>query len=503
VVWAHEQGCVALGERLHAVKVRFAQEGINIEEPFLNANALDEYDFYANHPPHSRGVGTEARPETDPDVDLVPATAFLDTAAAIGHHLVSEAIWHEGLCNWLGPVTEGVSRRGNPGRACSALAGDLYSGSAGVAFFLADLYARTGDEECLQTALGAIRHALSRVEDFPASTRLGLYTGWPGLALAAARIGTLTGRDDLLAQSRDVMERCMGEEHPDHPLDLLSGSAGALVASLALWRFSGKAALLDYAFQLGEELLREAEETKIGLSWRSQGIEASSNLTGFSHGTAGIAYALMELDKATGHELFYRAAERALEYERHLFDPQKANWPDFRSPQDTPRGKRGKPGKQHRTFATYWCHGAPGIALSRLRAYSQFGQNLMREEAVTALQTTQTMVEEALGLGMGQENYSLCHGLAGNAGVLVYGCEVLGADWAQSSKALATAHQVGLVGIRWYGTGGPVAWPCGAGGGQSPALMLGLAGIGHFYLRLRSPAVPSILLVLPEEWQRS
>jgi hypothetical protein len=43
-------------------------------------------------------------------------------------------------------------------------------------------------------------------------------------------------------------------------------------------------------------------------------------------------------------------------------------------------------------------------------------------------------------------------------------------------------------------------WPCGVpGGGESPSLMLGLAGIGHFYLRLYDPAsVPSVLLVKPE-----
>ena len=44
---------------------------------------------------------------------------------------------------------------------------------------------------------------------------------------------------------------------------------------------------------------------------------------------------------------------------------------------------------------------------------------------------------------------------------------------------------------------GPQALP----GGVTPSLMLGLAGIGYFYLRLHSPTVPSILLVRPEEWQ--
>jgi hypothetical protein len=41
-------------------------------------------------------------------------------------------------------------------------------------------------------------------------------------------------------------------------------------------------------------------------------------------------------------------------------------------------------------------------------------------------------------------------------------------------------------------------WPCGVPeGGETPNLMLGIAGIGHFYLRLYDPRTPSILLLVP------
>ena len=40
-------------------------------------------------------------------------------------------------------------------------------------------------------------------------------------------------------------------------------------------------------------------------------------------------------------------------------------------------------------------------------------------------------------------------------------------------------------------------WPCGVqGGGETPSLLLGLAGIGYFYLRLSSlDTIPSVLMV--------
>ena len=44
-------------------------------------------------------------------------------------------------------------------------------------------------------------------------------------------------------------------------------------------------------------------------------------------------------------------------------------------------------------------------------------------------------------------------------------------------------------------------WPCGVpGGGETPNLMLGLAGIGYFYLRLYDPGrFRSVLLLRPRE----
>jgi lantibiotic modifying enzyme len=45
-----------------------------------------------------------------------------------------------------------------------------------------------------------------------------------------------------------------------------------------------------------------------------------------------------------------------------------------------------------------------------------------------------------------------------------------------------------------------VSWPCGTHSGETPNLMLGLAGIGYFYLRLAVPQVPSVLL--PVRWDR-
>ncbi len=89
------------------------------------------------------------------------------------------------------------------------------------------------------------------------------------------------------------------------------------------------------------------------------------------------------------------------------------------------------------------------------------------------------------------ENYSLCHGLGGNAELFILAADVLGDE-----RYRGIAEMIGDRGIQSvHMMRNP--WPCGVlSGGETPNLMLGTAGIGHFYLRLYdSSAVSSVLLV--------
>ena len=135
---------------------------------------------------------------------------------------------------------------------------------------------------------------------------------------------------------------------------------------------------------------------------------------------------------------------------------------------------------------TAWCHGAPGIALARLRAYELTAAPAHHDEAIVAIATTCRYVEAIAGSDAG--NYSLCHGLCGNAEVLLHAESILGAGWEDSKKLAIRVAETGIDGFAER-----VSWPCGTAGGQTPSLLLGLAGIGLFYLRLHDPGVPSIL----------
>jgi lantibiotic modifying enzyme len=215
----------------------------------------------------------------------------------------------------------------------------------------------------------------------------------------------------------------------------------------------------------------------------------SRNLTGFGHGAAGVGYALLEFFHATGDSKYRKAAESAFAYERHWYDPSQQNWPDLREQPGQPR-----PSRKALPFITAWCHGAPGIALSRLRAYEILKDSTCKAEALVAVETTRRAIESRLHSP--NANYSLCHGLAGNAEVLRFGFAVLESAASEAAKA---APEVAAKGIENFGRG-ECSWPCGTPAGENPSLMLGLAGIGYFYLRLAVPSVPSILILRPEEF---
>ena len=407
--------------------------------------------------------------------DRVDRATLLDTAAGIGAEIVAGAVWKDSRCNWVGAMPEEIGD-GRITLAYRALGADLYGGSAGVGLFLAELANVTGDPDCRRTAFGALRHAISHAND-PASAGHGLYAGRPGIALALTLAARALDEPALEEQARKLLigpaiQPSAGER------DLMSGNAGAVVGLLALRSLLEDDALLEVAVEHAEALLAAAQRTAAGLSWLSPNLPDTPGLTGYSHGAAGVAVALLELAAVTGESRYVDAADAAFAYERSLYDPVAQNWPDLR--------KFGPVQSSEATFASFWCHGAPGGALARLRAVELGHDGGLEAEARAALGTTRAWVEAGVAFGV---NFSLCHGLAGNAEILLEGAELLpGAD--------QLAYDVAAAGIDTHGRR-KVPWPSGAHGGRTAGLFLGLAGIGRFYLRLAERTVGSVLLVRP------
>lgn len=384
------------------------------------------------------------------------SSEFLEAAERLGARLCRDALWSNGLCNWTADFATSEKIIGH-----RALPADLYDGTSGIALFLHRLALVTGERIFRVTAEAALRQACAKL---PLET-CGLFTGGTGVLYAALELRGEVDAAQLVLQAKLHARN----------LDVISGSAGVIAVLLAAHRRSQDQLLLEHAILHGELLLSHAEHSEEGLSWPSSA--AKKNLTGFSHGAAGIGWALLELHCVTRHRPFLDSALQAFAYERAHFSIERGNWPDFRE-----RSAATHSGAV--SFLNAWCHGAPGIGLSRIRAWELIGDQTLLSEADVALKTITSQISS-------YGNCSLCHGMAGNADILIYAAEKL-----NRPDLLAIARKAGLEALNRF-EHRRLPWPGGlSGANELPDLMLGIAGIGHFYLRLHDPILPTPLLPL-------
>ncbi len=385
----------------------------------------------------------------------------LEAAAAIGHGIVEDAIWHGGRCTWVG----GFEDRAKPWLAeYRALEADLYDGTAGIGLFLAHLASVTGAPDARHTAVGALRHATGR-----AGRREGFHVGSLGVAWAAATAARLLGDDELDAAAREVAGAA---PVADGRLDLVFGSAGSLLARLALAELLDAPALVEDAVAVGEQLLAAATVTGHGWSWAAPEAPRRRHLCGLSHGAAGIGWALLELYAATGDERFRAGAAGAFAYERSWLDRETGTWPDLRI--GGQRRDRRVRVPRHRDLVPrgggHRAHAAARERGPRPRAVRGGSRDRARHDEPGL----------AAKLPYDIEDLTLCHGAAGAADVLL------------CAGAEDLPHELGRMTLARHD---PASrdWPSGLVAGTTPALFQGLSGIGWWFLRLHDPAIQSPL----------
>lgn len=430
------------------------------------------------------------------------ALACLDEAARIGARFVKGAVWDGAGCTWQ-IVTHDRTSLGSRRPVVEWAGPALYQGTAGISLFLSELLAVTGDAGVRRTARGALDFALVCLDSSgTAPMGFGLHSGRVGLAHALARHAVVTGDAWGADQARRVLAPLFGHESRDGGIDVIGGAAGAIPVLLQLAETIRLPEARTSAVALGEHLVRIARRWPEGWSWAGRPGANARDLTGLAHGAAGCGAALLELWAATGEPTFRHAAEQAFAYEAHHFDPSLGNWPDYRHVEwgelllhpvrfdafrDILRAGAPAPCYQ-RTAMSAWCHGAPGIGLTRLRAHALLGTPSYADEARTAVHTTRAMLRR------GCSNYSLCHGAFGNCETVLHAAEHFGEPaWRVEVEGWV---REALAAHGWSAPSGSArGWPSGALNAlPDPSLMLGEAGVGHFLLRLARPEVPSVLL---------
>jgi len=460
------------------------------EEDLARQSWLLRASLVAATPREEREEGEVTSPPPPPLPEAPPADPVRLVAAAVEIRRRLDRLSFSGGDE---PLWFDLQPEKDDSTTLSVVGPGLYSGLAGIALFYAHLAESTGDPANQKKARGCWRRLEAQLEARPeVLPGIGAYSGWGGLVYAATHLGLLWRNEGYIEQAALWARQIRRRLAEDDVFDLIAGAAGALVSLLRLhqaldyqiWA-TGKLRdeILSMAVACGDHLLAAAIESdplgnSPGLAWPAPTASAVHPLTGFSHGAAGIAWALAELAVATGEARFHELAVGALAYERGWFSPRQGGWPDLR--QDRRPEGGGPEGEEEWGYGLAWCHGAPGIGLGRLGMRPLLDDPEIDREIAVAIETT-------LARGFSNRSHCLCHGDLGNLDLIL------------SAGRLTEAGQLAgriLAGIRGHGP------RCGTVAGvELPGLLCGLAGIGYGLLRAADPErVPSVLLLeLPWE----
>jgi lantibiotic modifying enzyme len=408
---------------------------------------------------------------------LAPQDA-VEVAATIGFGIARRALWSGQRCTWFDAIPTMPAQ--NPATSTTS-APDLYGGSSGIGLFLAQAATRSGDALLRRTARGALRQAAARAGEYAAAAPHGFYGGGGGVGCALVLAGNELGDAEAIAAGRVLLLGVPTDASMPDVTDIIGGIAGTVMALvLASDALGGDGALLARAGAFAEQLLARGQRDARGtLSWHTLG-DKRANLTGFAHGTAGIAHALLLLDALKPDPALRDAAAGAFAYEAATFDATQANWPDYRLLPGQPPGPVG--------YAVAWCHGAAGIVRSRLFAEARGGFRVAAD-IEAGLGTTARYAEQWYRVP--NADFTACHGVFGLVDTLL--------DGVRSGRG---AYAAVLGQIVAYATEhfhrGERAWPSGLLTREEiGGLMLGNAGIGHVYLRLADPTLGSLLAPAP------
>jgi lantibiotic modifying enzyme len=327
----------------------------------------------------------------------------------------------------------------------------LYAGISGIALFFASLGRLTGNMDFRDRALhalAALRREIRAIARDPVRARnlqqpIGGLSGLGSIVYALVRIGDLLGDASLIDDAHLASSIILPELiATDNRFDVMVGSAGAILALLALAERRPQKTLnghspLELASLCARHLAAHDE-------WK---VSRSPAAEGFCHGRSGIFNALAQVAARTG-------------------GPEPDAGPD--------------PAELERVDLS-WCKGMTGIALGRVALSKVRAAPHLCEEAVTAFRIMET--PSLL------ETDDLCCGNCGRLDVLIYGARALEEE-SLFDKALELA---GGILDRAQSRGG-FSLPLDRRLGLDLRLFPGMAGIGYSFVRLLRPdLVPCVL----------
>ena len=368
---------------------------------------------------------------------------------------------------------------------------NLYSGSAGIVFFLAELYRHApnpGYEQAVRQGARWLWHAYEHRRDL----NYGLMTGWMGVAWTLLRVSDVLNEPNYTQQALKIaFDSQPFIENVDTAAEYFSGLAGVAIGLLLIHEATNHEALLPLIDTTAQQLVNRLRWGAIGL-FADRNLLQIKGLCGASHGISGVAAAFLELGYYLGNDAFYRLAFQLFQYEDQYYT--NGQWPDFRlvlessSEQANNAFETGNFNFFTDAYLTSaWCHGNVGIAPIRVRAYELTRHKgllpILRDSVAHHLQRRSELLDYF-------RDFTLCHGVSGCLEMLTATASL--AD--DTEQVLAYRQQIidRLLSVK--PAGGIYIGAYANSIDEDTSLFTGNAGIGYVCLRLSFPDVPPLLL---------
>lgn len=357
----------------------------------------------------------------------------------------------------------------------------LYSGSMGIGLFLA-AYAFTHHSDRYKklslAAIADVRQHLAgpQASQFWEPMGIGGATGLGSLVYGLTIIADLLSSPEILDDAKKAANLISPEYiSQDESMDVIGGSAGAILALNKLFQVTKEPWILERAVLCGEHLLAHARQGSNDKRYWSSATAELKHLNGISHGASGFAYAFSCLGLATGRPDFNLAMRECLDNEDENFHLSSKNW-YLETAYPNGIGARCQ-----------WCHGAVGIGLTRLALAAQYdseqqpgGYCGLRRDVQSAVQGTHT--------NLNRQNDSLCCGTMGGVELFDEASEFLQLPQTQELGRMEFAKKIGFAREQ-------SKYQLQSANDKVPlGFFNGLAGIGYTALRRTERRLPNVLL---------
>lgn len=449
---------------------RFGQFNPKVVEEqckLIESSAISLDDFYK-----SRLTSVKLMPK---DPVLNDVTIFEHEVSLIANKLSRLAIRSNCSVSWIGLDWFGgaeVSR-------LVPLGFDLYNGIVGISLFLSSFGKYSNDSYYIKLSEDALAPLLTELKSanagrFARTMGAGVCTGIGsviyGLTAISQASCDLKYIDHALTAASLLSD---GLINSDRKLDIVGGTAGAIVSLLYLYKITELKWVLDEAIHCGDRLLSHDRVSINGKScWIGSGF-GNVPLGGFSHGAAGFAYAFALLYRYTKRDDYFNAANECIDYMNETF--ANGDWID------NILNVEGKITQRQTLIRTsQWCHGGVGIGLSRLASIDCMIQdvNLIHSDLNRALDAAAKFGNRYID--------SLCCGAMGEVEFL----SQVGIYYSDSSTIDNAKSRLNEV-ISQSKANNSYQF----GGGSDDfhlSLFRGIAGVGYTILRQLNPSLPNI-----------